>query len=111
MANPTLTNYYGTTLAGLITSNAAAIGTDLGLSTANATDPDKLAAALLVRIREWLIADNTANPGISVENFDNGAYTKSPGTGDRAGQVGYSINLQLWVTDANPAAPSPASVV
>jgi len=111
MANPTLTNNFAATLSGLITANAAAIGTDLGLTAAQAVDPDKLAAALLKRIREWLITDGTANPGIGVENFDSGAYTKSPGTGDRLGQVSYDINFKLWVTDANPAAPDPASVV
>lgn len=110
MANPTSTNYFGPTLSGLLSANASAIATDFGILSASVTDPDKMATALLERIRDWLIADGTNDPGLSVENFNNGAYTKVFDL-NRTGQVGYQINLTTWNTDANPPSPNPDTVV
>jgi len=110
MANPTLTNYLGATLSGLISANASAIATDFGILPASATDPDKLATAILERIRDWLIADGTNDPGLTVENFNNGAYTKVLDI-NRLNQVGYQLNFTTWNTDANPPTPNPDTVV
>lgn len=111
MANPTLTNYFGATLATLLDTNKAAIATDLGITQASVIDPDRVATALIRRIRDWLIADNTTNPGISIQNFNNGAYTKTFDATARPNQVGYEISLLVWQTDSNPSAPDPNSVV
>lgn len=111
MANPTLTNYFGATLATLLDTNKAAIATDLGITQASVIDPDKMATAIIKKIRDWLIADGTNNPGISIQDFNAGAYTKSFDATNRAGQVGYEISLLIWQTDSNPSAPDPNSVV
>jgi hypothetical protein len=111
MAQPTLTNYYGAALANAITANAAAIASDLGMTAADAIDPDKLQTALMVKIRAWLLADGTYNPGISIQDFNGGVWDKVTDTTNRSGQVGYQSTWTLWQTDANPANPNPANAI
>lgn len=112
MATATNTDYFGSTLAGLITANAAAIGTDLGLTSGQTADPDKMLAAIIVKTKAWLAADGTTNNGTEISGFGtNGASTKVVGTGDRSTQLGYQDQITFYVPDLNAATIDPADVI
>jgi len=112
MATATLSNYFGDTLSGLVVSNAAAIGTDLGLTGTQAQDPDKLLAAVIKKTKTWLTTDGTSTNGTEISGFGtNGASSKVVGSGDRENQIGYQDQVTFYVPDLNAATIDPADVI
>lgn len=98
-----LGDYFGSTLAGLITANKAAIGSQLGISQNDVLNPDILLAAILLRVRAWLEADGTADNFSEVLALGaNGHPSKHFGAAARSDQIGYRYWAILWQWDVNP---------
>ena len=112
MATATNTDYFGSTLSGLITANAAAIGADLSLTGAQTADPDKMLAAIVKKTKAWLTTDGTDTNGTTIAGFGtNGASSKVIGSGDRENQIGYQDSITFYTPDLNAATIDPADVI
>ena len=107
-------DYFGTELAGLISTNAAAIGANLSLNSVQVTDPDKLLAAIVKKTKAWLAANDatTEENGTTIAGFGtNGASSLTLGSGNRAGQIGYQDTITFYVPDLNSSVLDPAEVL
>lgn len=102
---PELSDYAGNILGGLIAENAATIAPDLGLTTAQMQDPDKVLAAIFKRTKAWLDGDGTADNGTSINS------SRFFGTLGRSGQVGYQYETTFWIPNPNPETMDPNKVI
>ena len=104
-----MNDFLGTELVTAISSIPDAdlglnFGGDSTLGNKLKTNPESLLCALLVKAREFL--STTPNPTDYSMSFSNN-WSKTLGTGSRAGQLGYQITIQFWQTDNSVSTPSP----
>jgi len=102
MATSTLSDYFGTTLGGLLTTNAATIATNLGVTAATIQNPDGCLAAIVKKTKAWLeVAEaNATDNGVTVVGFGtDGAPTKVTGSGEREYQLGFQYQVTFWIPD------------
>lgn len=114
MAISTLSDYFGTTLGGLINTNAATIATNLGVSTATIQNPDGCLAAIIKKTKAWLevAPANATDNGVTVVGFGtDGAPTKVTGSGDREYQLGFQYQITFWIPDTTDQEVPPNLVI
>jgi hypothetical protein len=73
---------------------------------ANFSDPDKLLAALIRKIKTWLDADATEDPGVQIPTL-NKSFTVR-GSQQR---IAWQYDLFIYTPDTTSAAPDPDDVV
>lgn len=99
MAQATLADYFGQTLEANILNSASPLAIDLNISEADAIDPDRLFAAIYLRIRNFLIVDGTNDNGIQMDGFGQGG--KMGQTVGDTGRYGYQDQITFWVENQN----------
>ena len=99
MAQSTLVDYFGETLADLIDRNDEAIAASFGMNLGDVQDPDRLFAHIYLRMRSWLIVDGTNENGITIEGFGSG-NSMGQTVGD-SGRYGYQDQITFWVENTN----------
>lgn len=97
MTSSNSADYFGESLATYIAANAAAIGSGLGISAADANNPDRLLAAIVKRIAAWLQADGSSDNFTEIFGYGpGGSPNKIWDLIGRPGQMGYRYWLIYW---------------
>jgi hypothetical protein len=96
MAQPTLTDIFGSELSTLIDANKAAIATNLSTTQAVVVNPEALLAVIIEKAGAWFTADGDNDCGFSI-----GDQSKTLGFGAHDGDVGFQRSVTFWQPDLN----------
>jgi len=96
MAQPTLTDIFGSELSTLINANKAAIATNLSTTQAVVVNPEALLAVIIEKAGAWFTADGDNDCGFTI-----GDQSKTLGFSTHDGDVGFQRSVTFWQPDLN----------